>query len=81
MCSSEKSARKGRDAIRAIPLDRILVESDVPTSEHMRLGTAGSIAFIASVREMSLDHVAKLTAVNGLTFFRSLGRGNSVSST
>ena len=76
MCSrsSEKSARKVRDAIRSVPLDRILAESDVPTSEDMRLGTAGSIAFIASVREMSLDCVAKLTAVNGLTFFRSLGR-------
>jgi Tat protein secretion system quality control protein TatD with DNase activity len=46
MCSSEKSQSQGRDAVRAIPQDRLLAESDVSHPHEVLGGTAGAIAYL-----------------------------------
>ena len=43
MCTSEKSRRKGRDAVREVPSERLLVESDVHASGDVLAGNAGAI--------------------------------------
>ena len=76
MCTSEKARKKGSEAVRAIPPDRILVESDVHHPLDVTLGTAGAVAYAAQVREESLEEVAKHTTENGLRFLSSLGIQN-----
>ena len=76
MCTSEKARKKGSEAVRAIPPDRILVESDVHHPLDVTLGTAGAVAYAAQVREESLEEVAKHTTENGLRFLSSLGIPN-----
>ncbi|KAL7526071.1 hypothetical protein ACHAXR_001301, partial [Thalassiosira sp. AJA248-18] len=44
MCTSEKARKKGMEAVRSIPSDRLLVESDVHASVDVALGTAGAVA-------------------------------------
>lgn len=68
MCSSEKSQRQGREAVCAVPLDRLMAESDVHSARDVAVGTAGSVAYIAEALEKSMVEVAQLTAVNGLAF-------------
>ena len=68
MCSSEKSRRKGRDAVRAVPSDRLLVESDVHTSEDLLAATAGAIAYVSWAREEEIISVASLSSKNGQRF-------------
>jgi Tat protein secretion system quality control protein TatD with DNase activity len=68
MCTSEKSRRKGREAVRAVPSDRLLVESDVHCSEDLFGGTAGAIAYVAWARNTSVENIAQTTSRNGLAF-------------
>ena len=70
MCSSEKSRRQGREAVCAVPLDRLMAESDVHSAHDVPVGTAGSVAYIAEALEKPILEVAHLTAVNGLAFLR-----------
>lgn len=74
MCSSEKYSRKSKEAVLKIPDNRILSESDVPTAEDVKIGTAGSIAYIAAMKKISVQEAAQLTATNGLSFLRALNR-------
>ena len=62
------------DAVRYVPDDRILSESDVPRVEDVKMGTAGSIAYISTVRGISISQTARLTAENGLRFLKSIGK-------
>lgn len=74
MCSSEKSRRQGLQAIRAVPRNRLLAESDVHCTLDAPAATAGAIAYIAAAladRDETLETVADLTTRNGLAF---LGR-------
>ena len=74
MCTSEKARKKGFEAVRSIPTDRLLVESDVHASVDVTLGTAGAVAYAAHVRGgESLEHVSDNTTRNGLRFLSSLG--------
>ena len=73
MCTSEKARKKGSEAVRSIPSNRLLVESDVHNSVDVILGTAGAAAYAAQVREETLEQVAKSTTKNGLRFLSSLG--------
>ena len=73
MCTSEKARKKGSEAVRSIPSDRLLVESDVHNSADVILGTAGAAAYAAQVRGESLEQVARSTTKNGLRFLSSLG--------
>jgi Tat protein secretion system quality control protein TatD with DNase activity len=71
MCTSDKSRRKGREAVRAVPSDRILVESDVHSPSDLRGGTAGAIAYAAWASNTSVEEMAEVTSRNGLTFLGS----------
>lgn len=71
MSTSDKSRRKGREAVRAIPSDRILVESDVHSPSDLRAGTAGAIAYAAWACNTSVEEMAEVTSRNGLTFLGS----------
>ncbi|KAL3774007.1 hypothetical protein ACHAW5_004857 [Stephanodiscus triporus] len=73
MCTSEKARKRGMDAVRSVPKDRLLVESDVHASVDVTLGTAGACAYAAHVRGVSIEDVAKLSVKNGLRFLSSLG--------
>lgn len=70
MCSSEKSRRQGREAVCAVPLDRLMAESDVHSARDVAVATAGSVAYIAKALEKPISEVAQFTAVNGLAFLK-----------
>lgn len=70
MCSSEKSRRQGRLAIRTVPRDRLLAESDVHDDNDVAGGTAGAVAYLAWALEEPLPSVADLTRRNGLAFLQ-----------
>ena len=71
MCTSEKSQRKGREAVMHVPADRVIAESDVHSPAELRGGTAGAIAYIAWARNIAVEEAAELTAQNGLRFLGS----------
>ena len=71
MCTSEKARRQGRDAVRAVPRNRLLAESDVHHPLDVPAGTAGAIAYLAWALERPIPEVAELTATNGLAFLQS----------
>ena len=73
MCTSEKARRKGIEAVRSIPSQRLMVESDVHSSADVTLGTAGAVAYVAHVRGEIVQDVAQRCVVNGLRFLTSLG--------
>ncbi|KAL7550721.1 hypothetical protein ACHAWF_013936 [Thalassiosira exigua] len=73
MCTSEKARKKGKEAVRSVPPDRLLVESDVHAPPDVALGTAGAVAYVAQARGEKLELVADLSARNGLRFLSSLG--------
>ena len=72
MCTSTKAKRQGLETLRSIPRNRILVESDVHCSDHVALGAAGTIAYIAHVRNESIENVAEWTTQNGLRFLSTI---------
>uniref|UniRef100_A0A7S4RPG0 TatD related DNase n=1 Tax=Ditylum brightwellii TaxID=49249 RepID=A0A7S4RPG0_9STRA len=78
MCSSDKSRKQTSEAIRAVPLHRVLAESDVHSHEDVAAATAGAIANIAFCMDMPIVDVAKLTARNGLLFFGSLWQSDYI---
>lgn len=71
MCSSEKSRRQGIDAVRAVPFDRLLAESDVHSSGDVAVGTAGAISYLAYALSKPVTEVAIQAAGNGITFLRN----------
>ena len=89
MCSSDKARRQGLQAVRAVPRDRLLAESDVHCPRDVAVGTAGAIAYMAmalleedggddaedadQVSRM-METVADLTTRNGLAFLGGLVR-------
>ena len=68
MCSSLKSRTQGINAIRAVPLNRLLAESDVHCTDEVQSGTAGAIAYLAAATGTTVLDMAKLTMRNGMTF-------------
>lgn len=72
MCTSDKARRKGIEAVKSIPSNRLLVESDVHASVDVPLGTAGAVAYAAKARGESLESVSECATRNGLRFISSL---------
>ena len=72
MCTSTKAKRQGMETLRSIPRNRILIESDVHCSDHVPLGAAGTVAYIAHVLNESIETVVALTTQNGLRFFSTI---------
>lgn len=81
MCTSEKSRRQGREAVCAVPSDRLMSESDVHAAQDVAAGTAGSVAYIAECLEKPILEVAQLTAVNGLAFLKTVAAESSLAET
>jgi Tat protein secretion system quality control protein TatD with DNase activity len=77
MCSSQKSRRQGIEAVRSVPFDRLLAESDVHASADVPVGTAGAIAYLACVLKKSVAEVARQTTSNGITFLTSTPKSST----
>jgi Tat protein secretion system quality control protein TatD with DNase activity len=71
MCTSDKARRKGREAVCAVPQDRLLAESDVHSPVDVLGGTLGAIAYIAWARKASIEEIVVSTSRNGLVFLQS----------
>ena len=65
---SPKSIRKHKEALRSIPMERILVESDVSNSNNVVLGTIGAIKYIAKSLDKSIEEISYLVSNNGIRF-------------
>jgi len=72
MNTSDKSRRKGKEAVRSIPSNRLLVESDVHSTEDIIGGTVGAIAYVAWAREEKIESIANLTSENGMRFLSTV---------
>ncbi len=78
-----KNARQLPDIVRALPLDRLLVETDCPfLAPHPHRGKRNEPAYvrlvaerIAELRGMALADVAAATTANAQRLFRFKGRG------
>jgi len=73
MCSSDKSRVQNIEAIRAVPMSRLLAESDVHSTADVKSGTAGAIAYLSAATSISLIDMADMTAKNALGYLRSVG--------
>ena len=73
-----KNARRALEAVAAVPMDRILIETDAPYMAPVpyrgRRNHSGYVPLvaekIAEVKGMTLEEVAKITTENGKRFFR-----------
>lgn len=72
MCTSDKARKKGKEAVQAVPLDRLLVESDVHSDMDVAGGTVGAISYVAWARNMHARDVMSATSKNGLAFLGSI---------
>jgi Tat protein secretion system quality control protein TatD with DNase activity len=72
MSTSEKARRQGCLAIRQVPPDRLLAESDVHSDADVAVGTAGAVAYLAWALDEPLAAVADRTRLNGLRFLQKL---------
>ena len=72
MSTSDKSRRQGKEAIRQVPTDRLLAESDVHHDANVAAGTAGAVGYLSWARGESIEAISELTRRNGLQFLRHL---------
>ncbi|VEU38477.1 unnamed protein product [Pseudo-nitzschia multistriata] len=76
MCTSEKSRKKGVEAVQAVPLNRLLVESDVHSDADVAGGTIGAISYVSWARDIHPREIASATSKNGSVFLGSIGSSN-----
>lgn len=77
MCSSNKSRQQGREAIRRVPADRLLAESDVHCTRDCMGGTALAVAYLAWALEEPIAVVAQRTTANALRFLQSIQKATT----
>jgi Tat protein secretion system quality control protein TatD with DNase activity len=78
MCTSEKARRKGKEAVKAVPSDRLLAESDVHSPADLCGGTAGAISYIAWSRGETIVDIATTTSKNGRSFLEVIAAGTKL---
>jgi TatD DNase family protein len=72
-----KNGQEARDSVAAIPLDRLVVETDAPyLTPHPHRGKRNEPAFarltaekVAEVKGVSLEELASITTSNAIRFF------------
>jgi Tat protein secretion system quality control protein TatD with DNase activity len=72
MSTSDKSRRQGREAVKAVPFDRLLAESDLHCTEAAMGGTVATLAFLAWALDEPIRVVAARVRENSLRFFQAL---------
>ena len=72
MCTSEKSRKKIKEAKQTVPLDKLLVESDVQSDADVAGGTLCAISYVAWAWNMQLRDVMSVTSKNGSSFLGSV---------
>ena len=76
MGASTKARRRSVAAVRAVPRDRLLVESDVHSTRETPAGTAGAVAYLAAALGEPLERIADETAHNGRAFLERVMGNN-----
>ncbi|MGD9639442.1 MAG: TatD family hydrolase [Alphaproteobacteria bacterium] len=66
----KKSKEKKSNILENIPQNRLLVETDSPTKEGLKLKNV--IADIADLKQKSFDEIAEISGQNALTFFKNV---------
>ena len=74
MSTSEKDQKQACAAIRAVPADQLLLESDLHHTDDVTGGTVLAAAFCAAAREEPLEQVVVQTQANARRFLRTIRR-------
>ena len=72
MCSSNKSRTQNIEAIQAVPMNRLLAESDVHCTADVETGTSGAIAYLSVATGVAIVDMADITTKNALDFLSSV---------
>lgn len=72
MCSSDKSRTKNIEAIQAVPMNRLLAESDVHCTVDVETGTSGALAYLSLATGAEIADMADTTTKNALDFLSSV---------
>lgn len=72
MCSSDKSRRQNIEAIQAVPMNRLLAESDVHCTADVETGTSGALAYLSLATGAEIVDMADTTTKNALEFLISV---------
>jgi len=77
--SSTKSQQRNKLALQAIPLNRVLIESDLSNSKNALLGTVGATGYLSQILGKSLEKdILPIMTENGLRFLNTGIRLNSL---
>ncbi len=63
-------SKERRKVINTVPLDRLLIESDCPYVGRTPETVREAVAYIAEVKNLDVDTVAKATTQNAMRFFK-----------
>lgn len=72
MCSSDKSRTQNIEAIQAVPMNRLLAESDVHCRADVETGTSGALAYLSLATGAEIVDMADTTTKNALDFMSSV---------
>ena len=72
MCSSDKSRRQNIEAIQAVPMNRLLAESDVHCTADVESGLSAGLAYLSLATGAELVDIADTTTKNALEFLTSV---------
>ena len=72
MCSSDKSRRQNIEAIQAVPMNRLLAESDVHCTADVKSGLSAALVYLSLATGAELVDIADTTTKNALEFLSSV---------
>lgn len=70
--SNPKTQQKNEEVLRYIPINRILVESDVSHPNNVIIGTFGAMDYVANVLNKPLEETVSLVAKNSVGFLTTV---------